>query len=92
MRIWAFAEKRPREGERLPIKCQGWRGGSRGDMRLNLSKGTCSHTTFNIEDVMFVQGPATEVGRVQLESLQQGRPFLPQDEAGAGLILKPHRH
>lgn len=41
---------------------------------------------------MLVQGPAPEVGRVQLKALQQSGPFLPQDEAGAGLILKPHRH
>lgn len=42
-------------------------------------KGMCSHTTLNIEDVMFVQRPATEVGRVQLKSLKDGCPFLPQD-------------
>lgn len=52
----------------------------------------CSHTTFNVEDVMFVQGPAPEVGRVQLKSLKEGCPFLPQDETGAGLIFKPDRH
>ena len=51
-----------------------------------------SRTTFNIEDVMFVQGPATEVGRVQLKPLQEGCPFLPQDETEAGLVFKPDRH
>lgn len=66
--------------------------GSRGDTGLNVSRETWAHTTFNVEDVVFVQRPATEVGRVQLEPLQQGRPLLPQDEAGAGLVLKPHRH
>lgn len=55
-------------------------------------KEMCSRTTFNVEDVMFVQGPAPEVGRVQLKSLKEGCPFLPQDETGAGLIFKPDRH
>lgn len=75
------------------------RGEGRGDQgnvkageRLCLRKGACSRTAFDVEDVMFVQGPATEVGRVQLEALQEGCSFLPQDEAGAGLVLKPDGH
>lgn len=77
------------KGRGLPLKCQGRRGGSRGRI---WEKEMCSHTTFNVEDVMFVQGPAPEVGRVQLKSLKEGCPFLPQDETGAGLIFKPDRH
>lgn len=42
--------------------------------------------------MMLVQGPAAKVGRVQLKSLKQGCPFLPQDETRAGLIFKPDRH
>lgn len=66
-----------REEERLPLKCQDCREGSRGETRLYLGKEMCLHTTFNIKDVMFVQRPATEVGRVQLESLKEGCPFFP---------------
>jgi len=42
--------------------------------------------------MVFVQGPATEVGRVQLKSLKEGCPFLPQDETGAGLVFKADGH
>lgn len=52
----------------------------------------CAHTTLYVEDVVLVQGPATEVGRVQLKALEEGRPLLPEDQAGAGLILEAHRH
>lgn len=67
------------KGRGLPLKCQGWREGSRGEARLDLRKEMGSHTAFNIEDVMLVQGPATEIGRVQLKSLEESCPFLPQD-------------
>lgn len=50
-----------------------------GETGLYRRKETCSRTTFHVEDMMFVQGPATEVGRVQLKSLKEGCPFLPQD-------------
>lgn len=50
-----------------------------GETGLYQRKEVCSRTTFHVEDVMFVQGPAAEVGRVQLESLKEGCPFLPQD-------------
>lgn len=46
---------------------------------LYLGKKMSPHTTFNVENVMLVQRPATEVGRVQLESLKKGGPFLPQN-------------
>lgn len=78
--------------QRLLLECQGWRDDSREGMMLSLGKERRSLTTLHVENVMLVQGPATEVGRVQLKALQQSSPFLPQDEAGAGLILKPHRH
>lgn len=86
--IWAFDETG--RGKGRDYQCNGEKGP--GERRPCLRKGTCSHTTLNIEDVMLVQGPAAEVGRVQLKALQEGGPLLPQDEAGAGLILEPHRH
>lgn len=48
----------------------------------------CSRTAFHIEDVMLVQGPASEVGRLQLKALKDGGPLLPQDQTRAGLVLK----
>lgn len=92
MSTGACDEKWPREGESLSVKRRGWREGSRGETRPSLRGEAGSRTTFHIEDVMFVQGPAAEVGRLQLEALQQGCPFLPQDEAEAGLVLKPDGH
>lgn len=51
-----------------------------------------SHTTFNVEDMMLIQRPATEIGRIQLKPLKEGCPFLPKNEAGTSLIFKSNRH
>lgn len=40
--------------------------------------------------MMLVERPASQTGGIQLEALQDGRPLLPEDETGAGLILIAH--
>lgn len=49
-----------------------------------------SLTVLNVQDVVFVQHPASHVGRVQLIALQHGRSLLPQHYVQTGLVLVPH--
>lgn len=54
----------------------------------------CGHvpTVLDIQYMVFVQRPASHVGRVQLIALQCGGPLLPQDQVQTRLVLKTHRH
>lgn len=50
------------------------------------------HTAACVQYMMLVQRPPTQTGGVELIALQNGCPFLPQDEAGTGFIFVSNRH
>lgn len=58
----------------------------RWSLNHRIHQGGLPHTTFNVEDMVFVQGPATEVGKGPAQIPEGGLSFLPQDETGAGLV------
>lgn len=49
-------------------------------------------TAAYVEGVVFVQGPAAQVGRHQLKAVHGSRPPLPLDGARARLVLITHRN
>lgn len=57
-------------------------------LRHKLAALTAAH----VEGVVFVQGPAAQVGRHQLKAVHGSRPPLPLDGAGARLVLVTHRN
>ena len=47
----------------------------------------CVPTVLDVQDVVFVQGPAPHVGGVQLIALEYCSPLLPQDQVQTRLVL-----